>query len=244
MASIQQADKQDAPPSRTNWRSRVRAIMIGFGLVVAAVAIGTILSIPLILLGGTSLVALVGLIVISEASYAIAGWAYVRRWVSDVPRIKFPTQRGFGWTIASFLAMFGIATGIGVISSSTGIQIGRADEGLIAGSPTMVLVMVGLSLVLIAPAEEYLFRGVIQRRLTQSMKTNAAIVVTGILFILPHAVGYTGGVLNILLLSVAPFSLAIILGVLYEKFDNLSLPILAHGFYNATLFGITYFTTF
>ncbi|WP_455429039.1 CPBP family intramembrane glutamic endopeptidase [Halococcus morrhuae] len=100
----------------------------------------------------------------------------------------------------------------------------------------MVLVLAVLSFVVIAPAEEYLFRGVIQRRLTRSMRTPAAVGVAALLFVIPHAIGYLGGIQAIVLLSIAPFSLAVILGALYEKYDNLSVPILAHGLYNATLF--------
>ena len=104
--------------------------------------------------------------------------------------------------------------------------------------------MVVLSMILIGPAEEYLFRGVIQGRLVQSMRAPAAIGVTGFLFVIPHAIGYTGGVEGILLLSLAPFSLAIVMGILYERTGNLSLPMFSHGLYNAVLFGITYATAF
>jgi membrane protease YdiL (CAAX protease family) len=244
MASTQQADRQRDPRPRTGWRTRARAIAIGLGLVIAALVIGTVLSIGPILAGGTSLVALTAVFVLSEAGYAIAGWVYVHQWFSEGVPIEIPTRQQFGWVIASTLVMLGIATGIGVISSRTGIQIGRADQELLTGNPTMVLVLAVLSFVLIAPAEEYLFRGVIQRRLTRSMRTSAAIGVASLLFVIPHAIGYLGGIGGILLLSLAPFSLAVILGALYEKCNNLSVPILAHGFYNATLFVITYVTAF
>ena len=244
MASTRQAGRQSDSRSRTGWRTRARAIAIGLGLVVAALVIGTVLSIGPILVGGTSLVALVIVIVLSEAGYAIAGWVYVHQWFRESVPIEMPTRQQFGWVIASTLLMLGIATGIGAISTRTGIQLGRADQELLTGNPTMVLVLAVLSFVLIAPAEEYLFRGVIQRRLTQSMRTPAAIGVASLLFVIPHAIGYLGGIQAILLLSIVPFSLAVILGALYERCNNLSVPILAHGFYNATLFVITYVTAF
>jgi membrane protease YdiL (CAAX protease family) len=137
-----------------------------------------------------------------------------------------------------------MAAGISVISTRTGIEFGRVDQGILTGSPAMVLILAILSFIVIAPAEEYLFRGVIQQRLSRSMQTSAAIVITSFLFVIPHAIGYLGGVSGILLLSIVPFSLAVVMGVLYEKHNNLSLPILAHGFYNATLFVVTYITTF
>ncbi|MFC7188895.1 CPBP family intramembrane glutamic endopeptidase [Halocatena marina] len=244
MDIAQQSSGSDEPISQSNWNDRGRAILIGFGLVVAAIVTGSLLSIAPITLGGTSFAAIVAVFVLSEAGYALVGWVYLRNWFSETVPIELPTFRQMWWVIVSTLVMLAIAMGVGVISTHTGIQLGRADQELIAGSQTMVLVMAVLSPILIAPAEEYLFRGVIQRRLAQSMHPRAAIFVASLLFVIPHAIGYLGGVQGILLLSVVPFLLAVLMGILYEKFDNLTVPILAHGFYNATLFGTTYFTGF
>ena len=244
MASTQPVDSRSDPHPRPNWRTRGRAVSIGLGLVISALVIGTVLSIVPILVGGTSLAALTVVFVLSEAGYAIAGWVYVHRWFTEKVSIEIPTPQQCGWVVVSTLVMLGIASGIGVLSTRTGIQIGRADQELLTGDPTMVLVLAVLSFVVIAPAEEYLFRGVIQRRLTRSMRTPAAVGVAALLFVVPHAIGYLGGIQGIVLLSIAPFSLAVILGALYEKYDNLSVPILAHGFYNATLFLTTYVTEF
>lgn len=244
MNNTRQADEPGDSPSRTGWLGRARALVIGFGLVVAALLIGTALSIPPLMLGGTSLTALIATIVLSEAGYAIAGWLYLRQWFNEVVPITLPTPRQGVWVVASTLLMLGIATGVGALSTTFDIQLGRLDQEIIAGSPTMVLVMAVLSFVLIAPAEEYLFRGVIQRRLMRSMRPSAAIVATAFLFVIPHAIGYLGGAEGVLLLSVVPFSLAVVMGVLYEQVNNLSVPILAHACYNATLFLTTYVTEF
>lgn len=242
MDNIRQKDEPSNSSPQASWRDRGRAIAVGFGLVVAGLLIGTILSLPPVVVGGTSFVGLIATIVLSEAGYAIAGWLYLRQWFEESVSITAPALREVGWVILSTLLMFGIAGGVGAISSTLDVQIGRLDQNLIAGSPTMVLVMAVLSFVLIAPAEEYLFRGVIQRRLLVSLQPRSAIIVAALLFVIPHAIGYLGGVAGILLLSAVPFSLAVVMGVLYERFDNLSVPILAHACYNATLFLITYAT--
>lgn len=244
MNNARQADELSGSPPQTGWRSRVRALVIGLGLIVAALLIGTALSIPLFALGGTSLAALTAAIILSEAGYAIAGWLYLRRWVSESVPITLPTPRQGVWVIASTLLMLGIATGVSALGTVFDVQLGRLDQDLIAGNPTVVLVMAALSFVLIAPAEEYLFRGVIQQRLMRSMRPSAAIVATSFLFVIPHAIGYLGGAEGVLLLSTVPFSLAIVMGVLYERVNNLSVPILAHACYNATLFLTAYVTGF
>ncbi|MFC6906972.1 type II CAAX endopeptidase family protein [Halalkalicoccus tibetensis] len=211
---------------------------------IGGTVLGGILSVPALLLGGTSLVALTALFVLSQAGYAITGWIYAQRWLNKTIPIKIPTKYQAVWIVASAIGMLAIPIIIEIISSTTGIQYGRVDQQLLTGSPEMVLILVVLSVVLIGPAEEYLFRGVVQGRLSQSMGTPAAIVTASLLFVLPHAIGYTGGVAAVVLLSLVPFSLGLVMGALYERFENLSLPILAHGLYNAILFLTTYFTAF
>jgi hypothetical protein len=213
-------------------------------LVIAGVVLGSVLSLVPILLIGTSAVGVIALFMLSEIGYALTGWIYVRRWVADTVRISTPTTQQTVWILGSVIAMLGWATGVTAVSSYTGVQLGRVDQELITGDPVVVLALIILSLLVIGPAEEYLFRGVIQRRLAQNMSSAAAILGTSLLFVVPHAVGYLGGAEGVLLLSSVPFALAVVMGVLYERFDNLSVPILAHGVYNAILFATTYLTTF
>lgn len=244
MFTVQQSSERPDSSSQDSWTARIRAIIVGLLLVVGGTVLGGILSVPAVLLGGTSIVALTALFVLSEAGYAITGWIYAQRWLNKTISIKIPTTYQVVWILASAIGMLAIPLIIEIVSSTTGIQYGRVDQQLLTGSPEMVLVLVVLSVVLIGPAEEYLFRGVIQGRLSQSMGAPTAIVTASLLFVLPHAVGYTGGVEAVVLLSLAPFSLGLVMGALYERFENLLLPILAHGFYNATLFLMTYFTAF
>ena len=244
METTPQLDHSDGPGRRTNWKRSGRAAAVGLGLTVGGIVLGALLSVGPLVLGGTSLVALTVIVVLSEVGYALAGWLYLRRWFDERIPLRIPTAREAVWTVGTAVAMLGIGVAVTSLGTSLGVQLGRADQELLMSSPEMVLVLAVLSLVVIGPAEEYLFRGVIQRRLARSMRTPAAVVATSILFVIPHAIGYLGGAEGILLLSVAPFSLAILMGFVYEKFDNLVVPILAHGIYNATLFLTTYFTAF
>lgn len=244
MSTIQQSSERPGSSSQDSWTDRIRAIVVGILLVVGGTVLGGLLSVPAVLVGGTSIVALTALFVLSEAGYAITGWIYAQRWLDKTISIKIPTKYQTIWIIASAIGMLAIPIVIEIVSSTTGIQYGRVDQELLTGSPEMVLVLVVLSVVLIGPAEEYLFRGVIQSRLSQSMGAPAAIITASLLFVLPHAIGYTGGAEAVVLLSLAPFSLGLVMGLLYERFENLLLPMLAHGFYNAVLFLSTYVTAF
>lgn len=243
MESTRRHGRSDGPAG-PDWKRSGRAVLVGLGLTVGALILATLLSIGPIVLGGTSVLALTATFVLSEAGYALTGWLYLRRWFEETVTIRIPTAREAAWIVGSAAVMLVIATAITYSATVLGVTLGRADQEFLTGSPEMVLVLAVLSLVVIGPAEEYLFRGVIQRRLARSMRTPTAVLVTAVLFVIPHAIGYLGGAAGVLLLSLVPFSLSLLMGYVYERFDNLAVPILAHGIYNATLFTTTYYTAF
>ncbi|MFH5802204.1 lysostaphin resistance A-like protein [Haladaptatus sp. CMAA 1911] len=191
-----------------------------------------------------SSLAFLAILTVSEVGYVLTAWIYLQQWFDERVRITMPTKGQFGWILGSAIVMLAIGAVITMVSTHTGITTGRVDQELLTGSQSTVLILAVLAFIVIAPAEEYFFRGVIQRRMMRSFSTPVAILIGALIFVLPHAVGYIGNIEGIVLLSMAPFSLAIITGILYEKFDNLSIPILCHGIYNATLFMATYFTAF
>nr|WP_303647111.1 CPBP family intramembrane glutamic endopeptidase [Haloarchaeobius salinus] len=105
------------------------------------------------------------------------------------------------------------------------------------------LLLVG-NLLLIGPAEELLFRGVIQGRLRESFGPALAIGITSLGFALSHVPSYwIGG--SDLLTSGVFFALlgiaagGIILGGIYERTKNLIVVALIHGLINAIAVGLT-----
>lgn len=91
---------------------------------------------------------------------------------------------------------------------------------------------VGTLLILVGPAEEVLFRGIIQRSLRDVIGRWPAILVAGGLFGFLHidlAATAFGDILWLVALSV----LGVILGWLYERTENLVVPALAHGSFNS-----------
>jgi len=82
-----------------------------------------------------------------------------------------------------------------------------------------------------------------RRRLKSAFDTWSAVGVAAVIFAVVHFIAYLdpanipGTVVTIFLL-VLP--LGAILGVVYEYSDNLVVPALAHGLYNAITFGLTY----
>jgi len=88
----------------------------------------------------------------------------------------------------------------------------------------------------VGPAEEYLFRGLIQGYLDRSFSTAGAIGWAAALFTLVH-------VPNLLAApAAAPVSLPVwltlglVLGWLYERSGTLTVPALVHGLYDVVVF--------
>ncbi len=109
-----------------------------------------------------------------------------------------------------------------------------------AGDPTYFLIMVPVSILFVGPAEELLFRGAVQGRLRQSWGMWPAIVTATVLFGLIHIPAITGGFGAQLSYALLVGILGLLLGYLYEYTQNILVPSLIHGAYNATLFGMLY----
>jgi membrane protease YdiL (CAAX protease family) len=115
---------------------------------------------------------------------------------------------------------------------------GHAIVGYSRNQPWVLLRFAALSVFLVAPAEELLFRGVLQTRLADAYGPTFGIVFTSLLFALAHVPAY--GTAALLGVVVALFLLGVLFGFLYEVTDNLLAPILVHGVYNAALFMVLY----
>ncbi|MFP4189252.1 MAG: CPBP family intramembrane glutamic endopeptidase, partial [Halobacteriales archaeon] len=137
--------------------------------------------------------------------------------------------------------------GVTVVLESLGQQAAdHATTQQIESDPMLALYMIPLALFVIGPCEELLFRGVIQTKLTESFGARGGVLVASVVFSAVHVPSYGGlsAGLNQLMITLGVlFALAIILGAIYEMTDNLVVPVVAHGFYNAVLFGITYLGT-
>jgi membrane protease YdiL (CAAX protease family) len=135
-------------------------------------------------------------------------------------------------------------------------QHGTVEQ--IEQNPRIALYMVPLSILVIGPCEELLFRGVIQTKLRESFSGAGAVGVASGIFALIHIPAYgsdvivdiiqQGGVTmeNLQSLGVTLsilFALALVLGYVYERTENLTVPMITHGFYNAFLFGMVYIGT-
>ena len=149
------------------------------------------------------------------------------------------TLRDSGWVVLGFVVLVALSRVTNLVlqqlGSSAGTnQIVRAVEQ----SPTLALSMVVLSFVAVGPGEETLFRGGVQGVLRRVLRPVPAIIGSSALFGLAHvtAIVASSGTSGIWGYVVSAFVLGLILGALYEYTDNLFIPIVVHGAYNAVVF--------
>lgn len=95
-------------------------------------------------------------------------------------------------------------------------------------------------MILVAPVEEFLFRGVIQGRLRGRFGPVAAIAGSSLLFGALHLSNYTGSILPIVSGALLITTVGAVFGALYERTGNLAVPVLVHAIYNVILLTISY----
>ena len=171
-------------------------------------------------------------------------------------KLRFPSLKQVAVGIGSVFAMLIAVTSLSMLLQVLGQS--AAEHGTveqIQSNPGIALYMVPLSILVIGPCEELLFRGVIQTKLRESFSAVGGVGVASVIFALIHIPAYGGDVIadiiqqggvtlaNLQSLGVTLsilFTLALVLGYAYEKTGNLTVSMIAHGFYNAVLFGFLY----
>ena len=170
----------------------------------------------------------------------VIGW-YVRA-VRNEPLIPWasPGLRDIGLIVAGVVALVGANNGITWLFAAADVAIGdNAAVTVGAGDPGYLLTMVGFSLFVVGPAEELLFRGVVQGRLRETWGVWPAILVATVLFGLSHA-SVSGGLAGVVAYILTATLLGVLLGYLYERTDNIVVPAVIHGVNNAVIFAWLY----
>lgn len=171
--------------------------------------------------------------------FLAVGGAYAWQWLGglDVAR---PDRSDLAWTgfavagsIAVWLVLHGGSTLVG-IDAPTSVF---AEQ---FGEPSAMAALAVLTVFVAAPAEEVLFRGAIQRRLRLSAGPWPSIAGASVLFLGIHLLNFSGGSAAGLAVAFGTLlGVSLLLGYAYERSENLAVPILAHGAYNAIVAGVS-----
>ncbi|MEZ3115245.1 lysostaphin resistance A-like protein [Halobaculum sp. MBLA0147] len=161
----------------------------------------------------------------------------------DLVSVRRPSRREAGLIVGGLVGLLAVQFALLFGLQALGIGTGQNRAITAAGrTPVYFLLMIPVSLLVVGPAEELLFRGVVQGHVRDAVGAPGGIAFASLLFGAIHLPGVMGGLpAQVAYVGVATV-LGAILGVLYERTDNVVVPSLTHGGYNAVLFGIQYAT--
>lgn len=226
-------------------RSPVRSVLEAVGLTVVAlvisIAAGVAFLVPLFALGydpGETWV-LVGATAAGQVGLLAVAAAYVRRRGVAVP-VESTSLRDLAAVGVGVVAALVTATGLSYALVLLDLVPDSVIGDAAASDPTFLLALGVLSLVLVAPAEELLFRGAIQGRLRERFGPLPAVAAASLLFGSLHLANYSGSVQSVVAGALLIAAVGAVFGTLYELTDNLVLPVLVHGLYNAVLLLTSY----
>jgi membrane protease YdiL (CAAX protease family) len=159
-------------------------------------------------------------------------------WRGDWSLVGFgrPTRRDVGVTLVGIVALVAfmqageaLVTALGYEpATNNAVQTGREN-------PELFLYYIPIVLVLNSPAEELLFRGVVQGLLRRAYGVIPGIIGASAIFGLVHysalvAAGSAGAYVVLAIGS------GLILGILYEYTENLLVPIVVHAVWNCLVY--------
>lgn len=204
-------------------------ILAGLSLAVAGVAVSPVLNI------GLSLFLVQGIALMG------VGYAYLRRRGITLGSIgvRLPSLKHLGVAAGAFVLSIVYLMVASQIIQYFGAQ--TAENNVVSmgmENPEILLWLIPGAYIFIGPGEELLFRGVIQTRIREVFPPVAGVVVASIIFAGIHLPALSLGAplsakLTTLVVLLGP---SLILGASYEYTDNLVVPILIHGSYDALLF--------
>ncbi|MFB6074671.1 MAG: lysostaphin resistance A-like protein [Haloarculaceae archaeon] len=227
---------------------RLRAVAHGLGMIAGAFVVALLL----VTLAGQAL-ALVGVdlqpngvgtyvvsAVLQFAGFVAAALGYL--WYRDdfsLVWFRQPTLRDAGWAVLALVGLFVVNFSVGVVSTLLGaesaqnavVEAGRAH-------PALFLYMIPITVFLVAPGEELVFRGVVQGWFRRAFGVVPAIVGASLLFGVVHAGALVGG--GKLVYIAGAVLLGLVLGAVYEHTENVLVSIAAHGLWNTFLFVVNY----
>ncbi|MBX0288769.1 MULTISPECIES: CPBP family intramembrane glutamic endopeptidase [Haloarcula] len=156
--------------------------------------------------------------------------------------VRLPDKRDGAVIVGGSIAILGllfvassVITALGLNSAQNQIvEVGRQN-------PSVFLLLIPLQFLLVGPGEELLFRGLVQGTLRESLHPARAIVLASALFASIHLFSLSGEG-KLVYIGIA-FVLALVLGVAYEYTDNLAVPAVIHGTYNAVQFAGVYLSS-
>jgi membrane protease YdiL (CAAX protease family) len=228
----------------------LRALVVSVVVAVVGLGAGLVLVLGAVVGAGAAglaptpvVVLVVSLVLVQGVTFGGVALAYLRlrgRRLSSLGLAR-PSPRDGVVVFAGYVLALLAALGGAVAVSLTGVEAGTNQAADVAlENPEVLLVLVPASFLLIGPGEELLFRGVVQGRLRETLSAPVAVGLASVLFAGVHFVALSGSSGARLVTIGVLLGPSLVFGTAYELTDNLVVPSLIHGGYNATLFSLLY----
>lgn len=159
------------------------------------------------------------------------------RWAEDsLVRIGRPTWHGIRWILLGFSLLVASLVGLETVLAQLGLELAEnATVEVGKENPQLFLYFVPLVIFLNSPAEELLFRGVVQGLFRRSYGVLPGVVGAALVFGLVHYVALVGSGSRLAYVLVA-FVSGLVLGALHEYTENLTVPIVVHACWNVVVY--------
>lgn len=147
-----------------------------------------------------------------------------------------PTGRDVRWILLGFSALVAVLVGFDVLLSQLGLE--PADNVAVERGmedPRLFLYFIPVVLLFNAPAEELLFRGLVQGLFRRAYGVVPGILAASLIFGLVHYLALVNTGSRVAYVGIAVLS-GLVLGALYEYTDNLLVPVVVHAFWNILVY--------
>lgn len=158
--------------------------------------------------------------------------------------VGVPTKRDAGVVAAGVVALLGLQLAVGVAFQQLGVETAdhSVQQAASGGNPEVLLLLIPAAWLLIGPGEELLYRNIVQKSLYDQFGEWGAVLVGSVAFALAHIPAYAAGASAgaLVLTLVVIFLLSVVLGVAYLRTENVVVPALIHGTFDAVVFAAMY----
>jgi len=233
--------------------TRLRSVTHSLGLIVAAFVVGIVLAnLGVVAVAATGMTfesltdlppaVTAGLQGLQFVGFILVGLWYLR-WrddAGDLFDVDLPSLSDLGWATLGLVVTFGVLYAVSLAISLLGIE-SASNAAILIGQeqPEFLLYLIGVTILLTAPAEELIFRGLVQGLFRRAYGVVPGLVIASALFGVVHFLALGGGGSKTVYIVTAG-ALGLVLGALYEKTQNLVVPMLVHGAFNAIQFYLAY----